>query len=216
VLAGAYAAGTLVGALPGGVLAARAGAKATVLIGLGLLSASSVAVGVLGPLRLDGLGANSAAIGATFVVAAAVEGIVSPLIGKMADRRGYLVPVRLGLIGAAICLTVVTLPASTFLLAATIVALAASLGTFWAPAMAMLSDAAEVEGLHQGFAFALVNFAWALGQVAGSGGGGVVAKLTSDALPLLGVGALCLLTFGVIGHGGHTGKALWRGTLWGR
>ena len=34
----------------------------------------------------------------------------------------------------------------------------------WAPAMAMLSDGAERVGLEQGFAFALMNLAWATGQ----------------------------------------------------
>jgi predicted MFS family arabinose efflux permease len=43
VLAGAYAAGTLVGSLPGGALAARAGVKATVLVGLSLMAASGLA-----------------------------------------------------------------------------------------------------------------------------------------------------------------------------
>jgi MFS family permease len=42
VLAAAYAAGTLVGSLPGGWLAARAGVKATVLLGLGLMAASGL------------------------------------------------------------------------------------------------------------------------------------------------------------------------------
>jgi predicted MFS family arabinose efflux permease len=43
VLAGAYAAGTLIGALPGGWLAARAGVKATVLVGLSLMAVSGLA-----------------------------------------------------------------------------------------------------------------------------------------------------------------------------
>ena len=43
VLAGSYAAGTLIGALPGGWLAARAGVKATVLAGLTLMSVSGLA-----------------------------------------------------------------------------------------------------------------------------------------------------------------------------
>jgi predicted MFS family arabinose efflux permease len=43
VLAGAYAAGTLIGALPGGWLAARVGVKATVLVGLSLMAVSGLA-----------------------------------------------------------------------------------------------------------------------------------------------------------------------------
>ena len=41
-LAGSYAAGTLVGSLPGGWLAARVGVKATVLVGLLLMAASGL------------------------------------------------------------------------------------------------------------------------------------------------------------------------------
>jgi predicted MFS family arabinose efflux permease len=43
VLAGAYAAGTLVGSLPSGWLAARVGVKATILLGIGLMAASGLA-----------------------------------------------------------------------------------------------------------------------------------------------------------------------------
>ena len=43
VLSAAYPAGTFAGALPGGWLAARAGVRPTALLGLGVMSASSVA-----------------------------------------------------------------------------------------------------------------------------------------------------------------------------
>ena len=51
---------------------------------------------------------------------------------------------------------------------------------FWAPAMAMLSDAAEDGGLEQGFAAALINMAWAVGEIIGARGGGAIAKAAGD------------------------------------
>ena len=59
----------------------------------------------------------------------------------------------------------------------------AALGCFWAPAAALLSDASEMEGLDQGFAFGLMNLAWAGGQVVGGAAGGGLADVTSDTLP---------------------------------
>ena len=48
LLAAAYPAGTFLGALPGGWMAARAGVRPTVLFGLGLMSASSIAFAFAG------------------------------------------------------------------------------------------------------------------------------------------------------------------------
>jgi len=155
-------------------------------------------VGVLGALRLDDLGAGGAAVGATFLVAAAVEGLVSPFVGRVSDRRGRLVPIRAGLGVAAVVLSLLTLPGDALALAAVIVAVSAALGAFWAPAMAMLSDAAEAARLQQGLAFALVNLAWAAGQVSGTGFGGALAKATTDAVPLGIAAGLCVVTLAVL------------------
>ena len=152
------------------------------------------AIGVLAPLRLDTLGATTAAIGATFLVAAAVEGVVSPVIGRVSDRHGRLRPIRVGLLAAAAMMLVLPLPETGVLVAVAVVATTGAFGTFWAPAMAMLSDAAEDTGLHQGLAFALVNLAWASGQVVGSAGSGALAKATADAVPFAIVALLCVMT----------------------
>lgn len=160
-------------------------------IGFGVLS-------VLGPLRLDDLGFSAAAVGVTYLVAAGAEAVMSPFAGRVSDRRGRLAPIRLGLPAAAALLLTVTLPQNGVLLAAVIVAAAVALGTFWAPATAMVSDAAEHAGLALGFAFALVNLAWGVGQVSGAGLGGALADLTTDAVPLAVVAALFLGTLGAI------------------
>ena len=71
-------------------LAARAGrravATASVRTGLLLVTVPGLLFGtlsVLGPLRLDELGAGAAAIGAVWLVAAGLEAIVSPLAGPL-------------------------------------------------------------------------------------------------------------------------------------
>lgn len=166
--------------------------------GMWLMSLPAVGfgvLGVLGPLRLDRFGFTSAAIGATYLVAAAAESIVSPVVGRLSDRRGRLVPIRRGLVAAGLLALTITLPGAAFPLAVLIVVTTIAFGFFWAPAMAMVSDAAEAGGLALGYAFALVNAAWALGQVAGSGLGGAMANATTDAVPLTVVSALCLATF---------------------
>ncbi len=152
-------------------------------------------VQVLGPLRLDEFGASATLIGGTFLVAAAVEATISPFVGRVSDRRGRLVPIRAGLLGASAVVVFIVVPQAPVFLAVSIVAVSAAMGAFWAPAMAMLSDAAEDARVQQGFAFALVNLAWATGQVVGNGAGGGLAEATADVVPLLVVSLLCFATF---------------------
>jgi MFS family permease len=73
-----------------------------------------------------------------------------------------------------------------------------ALGAFWAPAMAMLSDAADAHGMSQAYALALINFAWAAGQIVGAGGGGSLAKVAGDGVPFAVGSALCVATLSVI------------------
>jgi MFS family permease len=159
---------------------------------------ASGALNVLAPLRLSRLGAGAAGIGATFLIAAAIEAAVSPVVGHLSDRRGRMLPLRVGLAAAAVALMFFTLPNSAVLLAVVIVLEAVALGTFWAPAMAMLSDAADSHGMSQAYALALVNLAWAAGQIAGAGGGGSLAKAAGDGVPFALAAGLCALTLGLL------------------
>ena len=52
---------------------------------------------------------------------------------------------------------VLPLPGVVLVLAAALVATVASLGTFWAPGMAMLSDSSEQAGLDQALAFSIAR-----------------------------------------------------------
>ena len=159
---------------------------------------ASGVINVLGPLRLNALGASVVGIGATFLIAAAAEAMVSPAVGHVSDRRGRMFPLRIGLAAAAIVLLCFA-PAKSVVVAATVVVLAAvALGAFWAPAMAMLADVADASGLSQGYAMALTNLAWASGQIIGAGGGGALAKATGDAVPFALSAALCAATLGLV------------------
>jgi hypothetical protein len=70
----------------------------------------------------------------------------------------------------------------------------AALAVFWAPAMALLSDAAEEAGLDQALAFSISNLAWAVGHVVGAGAGASIADATSDAVPYGGLAVACGIT----------------------
>jgi MFS family permease len=192
---------------PSSGLAALLGAlrRRDVLIGFWLFTLPALLSGVievLAPLRLDELGATGAAIGAIFLVTAAVEGVLSPVAGRVSDRRGRLVPIRFGLLGAIVMSALLPLPNEALLLGMAVLLTFAALGAFWAPALALLSDASEDAGLDLAFAFSTSNLAWAIGHVVGSSAGGAIADATADAVPYGILGAICAVTLiGVISLG---------------
>jgi MFS family permease len=149
---------------------------------------------VLAPLRLSDLGWGAAAVGATYLVMAAFEASWAPILGRASDHYGRLRPLRAALLASTVVTLLLPWPQSAWLLALVIVSAGFAFGSFWTPAMSMITDEAEVVGLDYGYAFALVNIAWAPGQAAGSAVGGALASFTSDAVPYLGLSLLCLLT----------------------
>jgi MFS family permease len=182
---------------PGVPAMLRALSRRDVLAGFWLFTLPAVFAGVLEvlvPLRLDDLGASGAAVGAIFLIAAAVEATVSPIAGRLSDRRGRLAPIRMGLAGAVAMAVLLPLPGTVVLLAAALVATVTALGTFWAPGMALLSDAAERAGLDQALAFSISNLAWALGHILGGGAGGALADATADAVVYGLLAAACAIT----------------------
>ena len=165
-------------------------------------------IGVLAPLRLDDLGVSAAAIGAAWLGAALLESGVSPIVGphlrparaavpvpdRPRRRHGADAPVPLaGQAWALIVLVVISAPL---------------IGTLWAPSMAMLSDGAEALGIAQGFAFALSNLGWSIGQTAGSAASARLADVTSDTVPYLLLSGLCLATFVVLARARRTSPIL--------
>jgi MFS family permease len=138
---------------------------------------------VLAPLRLSQLGATATVIGGTFLAAAAIESGISPLAGRLADRRGALLPVRIALAGSVVVSVLTPVLPSEYLLVALLVVGLPAYGALFAPATALLSAGADRLGLHQGLAFGLANLAWATGQAVAASLSGALAQATSDFVP---------------------------------
>jgi len=156
------------------------------------------ALSVLAPLRLSDLGWGAAAVGATYLVSAALEAGWAPVLGRLSDRHGRMRPLRAALASSAIVAILLPWPTSPWLLALLVVAGGFAFGSFWTPAMSMVTDAAESRGLEYGYAFALVNIAWAPGQAGGSAVGGALASATSDAVPYFCLAAICFVTLSAL------------------
>ena len=105
------------------------------------------------------------------------------MLGRLSDRYGRMRPLRAALATSALVSILLPWPSNAWLLALLVVAGGFAFGSFWTPAMSMVTDAAEERGLDYGYAFALVNIAWAPGQAGGSAIGGALASLTSDTVP---------------------------------
>jgi MFS family permease len=163
-----------------------------------LPAAFAGAINVLLPLRLDALGAGAVLIGAIFLVAAVVEGTMTPFVGRLSDRRGRLVPIAFGLTASAVVGALLPVIANLDLLLVGTVAIIAALALFWAPASALLSDEAEAIGLDQGLAGALMNLAWAGGQVIGGSLGGALADAAGDGAAYAVLVVACLLSLGLV------------------
>ena len=168
--------------------------------GLWLTMLAGLAFGVIDvlvPLRMAKLGVTALIIAGTFLASAGVEAGLSPVAGRVADRRGPIVPIRCSLAGAvAISLLAPTLAPAWALIPALIVGMP-FFGTLFTPAMTLLSEGAQHQGLDQGLAFGLGNLAWAAGQTVAAAGSGALAQATSDLVPFSLLAATCLVTLGL-------------------
>lgn len=163
-----------------------------------LPSALAGLIDVLAPLRLDDLGATGIAIGAVFLIAAAIEATVSAAVGRLSDRRGPMFPIRAGLVASGLVALLAPVPASIALLGLIVVVVFLAMSLIWSPAMALLSDNGEAAGLDLAFASALVSLAWAGGQVFGGSVLTAVADATSDAFAYSLIAAAFAATFAVL------------------
>jgi MFS family permease len=172
-----------------------------ILGGLWLVALPALLFGtltVLVPLRLSDLGFAAAAIGSVFLVAGAFEATLSPVMGRVSDRRGKRFPITIGLLASAVATVALPWPQQGVVLALVTVLAACAFGVFWTPAMSLLTDTSERIGLDVAWGFALANLAWAPGQALGAAAGGSLARATTDALPYLLLSGCCLATLAAV------------------
>ncbi len=168
-----------------------------VIAGMWLTMLAGIAFGVidvLAPLRMSRLGVTAVIIGATFLASAAIEASLSPVAGRLSDRHGELVPVRVSLaVAVAVSLLAPVVHSAPWLIALLIVGMP-WYGTLFAPATALISAGAQRLDLNQGLAFGLSNLAWALGQAVAAAASGAIAEATSDIVPYALLAGACLAT----------------------
>ncbi|HEU5063522.1 MAG TPA: MFS transporter [Solirubrobacterales bacterium] len=152
------------------------------------------AIEVLVPLRIDDLGGGHMVIAGGFLLGAGVEATLAPISGRISDRTGRRLPYTIGLSVCAVAMVVIGLVPHLEEVLVGLVLTSFGAGLCFAPALTLMSDIAEASGLHQGYAAGLANVAWALGQVIGAVGGGIVAEATGNAEPSLAIALLLALT----------------------
>ncbi|HEU5215893.1 MAG TPA: MFS transporter [Gaiellaceae bacterium] len=162
--------------------------------GLALMALPSFLFGVLStlaPLHLSAAGWGAAAIGAVWLVSAALETAVSPVAGRMVDRRGVLFPVQAALAAGAAVSVGLAIGPRPLAYVPLIVLAGGAYGVLFTPAFALIAEGAERSGLPQGMAFGLMNAAWATGALVGPAAGGAVAQASGDVVPFLLSAAFC-------------------------
>jgi MFS family permease len=169
--------------------------------GLALMALPSLLFGilsVLGPLHLSSAGWGAAAIGAVWLVGAAIETVQAPLVGRLTDRRGAALPVRLALSAGVVVSLGLATGARPLVYAPLIVAAAIAYGVLFTPAFSLIANGAESAGLAQGLGFGVMNAAWAVGAVAGPALGGAIATATGDSVPFVLAALLCAAALFVV------------------
>lgn len=157
---------------------------------------------LLAPLALSGRGYGAFAIAAVFLVTGVLEAALNPLLGRISDRRGTLFPIRISLTASIAAGLALALGRSTLVVMFVVLA-SIAFSTLFTPGLALVSERAERSGLTQGFAFGVMNGAWAIGQVAGAPLAGAVAGAAGNGSAYLVTVLLSALTLAAIAARGR-------------
>jgi MFS family permease len=172
--------------------------SARLLGGYWLIALPALLFGVLAvlvPLQLAHDGWGAVAIASLFLANAAFETVLNPLLGRLADRRGPLGPVRFGLLGSIAVSIALAWAGQAALVVVFVLAAGLAYGAFYTPALAIISAGAEALGIAQGLAFGLMNACWGVGALVGPAAGGALADAGGNTIPYLVAAAVCAVTY---------------------
>jgi MFS family permease len=111
------------------------------------------------------------------------------------DRRGAGVVLTFGLTTTAVLLALLPVPQTVVPLAILcVIAIGGPLTAYAIPAMTIITDSAERAAIPVVAASILLNLAWATGETVGAPAAAGLSQATSDALPLLLLAAIMLVT----------------------
>jgi predicted MFS family arabinose efflux permease len=139
------------------------------------------------------------AIGVTFVIGSLLSTILTPMVGRVIDRRGIGTVLAVGLGLSTVLVALLPVPRSALVLAVlTAAAWGGPLIASAIPAISLMTDAVERAGAALAFGSMLLNVAWSLGETIGAPAAAGLSHATSDAVPLLVLAAAMLLTLGPV------------------
>jgi DHA1 family solute carrier family 18 vesicular amine transporter 1/2 len=153
-----------------------------VMLILTVVMMGTVSLAVLEPLfpvHLESeFGLGSTAIGLLFAFTVLTYTAASPLVGRVADRRGKTGPMVLGLVATAVVAPTLAFAGNLVLVAVLFGLCGVTIALVETPTLPLIADlmGGSDGGQVYGTAFGLFNMAWAVGYMLGPAAGGFLAQ----------------------------------------
>ncbi|WP_368680745.1 MFS transporter (plasmid) [Rhodococcus opacus] len=145
--------------------------RSTAYIGVWIVALVGALAGLTnlaGPLMLTRVGASDVFVGAVFVVASLATIVVGRVTGAVADGRGALLPLSVGLLVAIALLIVFGIEFGPILNGLIVMGLMVSVFVCFVPGGVLLTRGGEAIGWPLRFAIALSSTAWGIGETVGA------------------------------------------------
>jgi MFS family permease len=117
--------------------------------------------------------------------------VEAPLVGRLIDRHGRLLPVRIALAAGVVLSLGLALGGRPLVYVPLIILASLAYALLFTPAFALIADGAEESDLPQGMGFGFMNAAWASGAMIGPAAAGAAAAATSDTVVFVLAAVLC-------------------------